>query len=68
MGESQSDLACDTTIELGNRKTTETVVEGGPPPIELPGNEIHYTTHIQADSQSREPKAVSDTKPNDDLC
>lgn len=68
MGESQSDLMCDTTIAMDNRRTTEAVVEGGPPPNGMPGHEIHYTTRIQAHSESREPKAVSKTKPNDNLC
>ncbi len=53
MGESESNLT-DTTIELGSRKTTQTVVDGGPPPNGMPGNEIHYTTHIQAHSEPKE--------------
>ena len=68
IGESQSNLTYDSTFEMENRKTTETVVEGGPPPNGMPENEILYTTHTQTHLASREPKYVSETKSNDSPC
>ena len=68
MGESQSDLTRATTIELDNRKTTQTVVDGGPPPEGLPGNEIHHSTRIQAYSESRKSSAGLEANTNVSAC
>ena len=65
IGESQSNLMNNTTFEMENRKTAETVVEGDSPPNGIPESEIHYPT---AHLASGKPKAVSETKSNDSLC